>query len=1126
MSKEFVHLHAHSEYSILDGAVKIPDLVHHTKEKGMKALALTDHGNLFGVIEFYKTALKHRIKPIIGMEAYIAENSLEEKNPNENLSHLTLIAENEKGYKNLLYLSTISYLKGFYYKPRIDKQLLRENSEGLIALSGCLKGEIPQKILREDEEGARRALLEYLDIFGKENFYLELQEIGLEENIIVNKKLLEFAAHYEVNIVATNDVHFLTPQDHLLQDVLICIQTGKKLDDENRLKIRTNKIYLRSPAEMWEIFGEIEEALTNTLVIAERANVKLELDPTRVHLPKFEIPEGYRDADDFLRQLAVEGLNRKFGGNIPEEYKRRLDYELEVMKEMGFSGYFLIIWDLVREARRRGIPVGPGRGSAVGSLVLYALDVTEIDPIRYNLIFERFLNPERISPPDVDMDFSDIRREELIEYLRNKYGEESVAQIITFGRVMAKGVIRDVARVLGFPYKEADRIAKLIPNGADLDEALEQVSELKSLSGKGEKYKMLFDISRRIEGQIRNISTHAAGLVIAPGKIYEHAPLYKSTDGTISTQFDMKSLEELGLLKIDLLGLRTLTIIDWTVKEVRKRHNPDFKIEEIPLDDLATYELLSRGETQGIFQLESEGFQNILRRIKPTKFEDLIAIVALYRPGPIKSGMLESFIRRKRGEEEVEYLHERLEEVLSETYGVIAYQEQVMQIASTLAGFSMGEADLLRRAMGKKKVEIMEKQRVQFVEGCMKNGISREEAEKIFKAIEPFAGYGFNKSHAAGYALLAYRTAYLKAHYPLEFLTANLSAEMNTQDFQKKIYKFVAEARRLGFGVLPPDINKSEYKFSIHGENSILFGLGAVKNVGESAVRAIMDARKQKGSFTSFEDFVESVDTRKVNKKTIEYLIKAGAFDNLYSNRKDLLAKMDILLSRKNGRKKASLSLFGETTFSQKEEEVKGLPYTLEDKLAYEKEAFGFFLSGHPMEKFECLKFYPVHAGLLLERFPDGSEVKLVGVVMGIKRKKSKKGQLFAQVTMRDLEDEFEVMVFPSLYADSVEYLREGEIVKVEGRLQLEEDKAKVIASHIEKFSGPTEIELDLTALSEDKLDKLVALLEKYRGDKVSLVVRIEGSLYKSQKYSLSDDPRIFKELELLLGSDSIRVLI
>ncbi|HHF58495.1 MAG TPA: DNA polymerase III subunit alpha, partial [candidate division WOR-3 bacterium] len=760
-------------------------------------------GNLFGVIEFYKTALKYGIKPIIGMEAYIAENSLEEKNPNENLSHLTLIAENEKGYKNLLYLSTVSYLKGFYYKPRIDKELLRKNSEGLIALSGCLKGEIPQKILRGDEEGAKKALLEFLDIFGKENFYLELQEIGLEENIIVNKKLLEFAAQFNVNIVATNDVHFLTPQDHLLQDVLICIQTGKKLDDEKRLRIRTNKIYLRSPAEMWEIFGEVEEALTNTLVIAERANVKLELDPTRVHLPKFEIPEGYRDADDFLRQLAVEGLKRKFNGKIPEEYERRLDYELQVMKEMGFSGYFLIIWDLVREARRRGIPVGPGRGSAVGSLVLYALDVTEIDPIRYNLIFERFLNPERISPPDVDMDFSDIKREQLIEYLRNKYGEESVAQIITFGRVMAKGVIRDVARVLGFPYKEADRIAKLIPNGADLGEAMEQVPELKALPAKGEKYKMLFDISRRIEGQIRNISTHAAGLVIAPGKIYEHAPLYKSTDGTISTQFDMKSLEELGLLKIDLLGLRTLTIIDWTVEEVRRRHDPDFRIEDIPLDDQLTYELLSRGETQGIFQLESEGFQNVLRRIKPTKFEDLIAIVALYRPGPIKSGMLESFIRRKRGEEKVEYLHEKLEEVLGETYGVIAYQEQVMQIASTLAGFSMGEADLLRRAMGKKKVEIMEKQRVQFVEGCVKNGISREEAEKIFKAIEPFAGYGFNKSHAAGYALLAYRTAYLKAHYPLEFLTANLSAEMNTQDFQKKIYKFVAEARRLGFNVLP-----------------------------------------------------------------------------------------------------------------------------------------------------------------------------------------------------------------------------------------------------------------------------------------------------------------------------------
>ncbi|MEO0264496.1 MAG: DNA polymerase III subunit alpha, partial [candidate division WOR-3 bacterium] len=829
MKKEFVHLHLHTEYSVLDGVLLVDEVIEKAREFGMPAVAITDHGNLFGIIEFYKKAQEEGIKPIIGMETYVTSSSMIEKNKNEEVFHLTLIAENNEGYENLLKISTESYLKGFYYKPRVDKEFLKRHSKGLIALSGCLQGELSRKILLgSDNESLEKALESYIDIFGRDNFFLELQYVGFEENILVNRKLLELSSKFGIETVATNDVHFLRPEDKILQEVAICIQTGTRFDDPRRMKIETDQIYFKSPEEMWGIFGELRDPLVNTLKIAERVNIKLELNPTKLHLPAFSIPDKYESPHEMLVDLAIKGLKEKFNGDIPQAYMERLEKELNVIKDLNFSMYFLIIWDLVNEAKRRNIPVGPGRGSAVGSLVLYSIGVTDVDPLKYNLVFERFLNPERVSPPDVDIDFADTRRDEMIKYLREKYGESNVAQIITFGRAKAKQAFKDVARVLGVSYSESDRIAKTITENLTLTEIYESNIEFKTLVDSNPKYREVFELASRIEGRIRNISTHAAGVVVAPVEIFKIAPLYKSEDEeTVTVQFDMKSLEQLGLLKIDLLGLRTLTIIDETVKMVREKV-PNFSLKSIPLDDKKTYEILSKGETTGVFQLESEGFRKTLVRLKPSRIEDLIAVVALYRPGPIKSGMLESYIRRKNGLEPVEYVHESLKPFLSETYGVLAYQEQVMLLASSLAGFTLGEADLLRKAMGKKQKDVMEEMKARFVSGCVNNGFERTRAEEIFNTIAPFAEYGFNKSHAAGYALLAYYTAYLKTHFSLEFIVANLNAEMNTQDAQEKIYKFVQEAKSKGFKVLPPSINSSSYEFRKVGSDTILFGLGAI----------------------------------------------------------------------------------------------------------------------------------------------------------------------------------------------------------------------------------------------------------------------------------------------------------
>jgi DNA polymerase-3 subunit alpha len=1100
--KKFVHLHLHSEYSVLDGVLFIDEIVDAALNFGMPAVALTDHGNLFGAIEFYKKATEKGIKPIIGMETYVTDGSMQERVKAGEIYHLTLLAENEEGYRNLLKISTESYLKGFYYKPRVDKEFLRQHSKGLIALSGCLQGELPRKILLGyDDTELHKTLESYLEIFGRDNFFLELQDIGLAENKIVNRKLLELSSKYNVKVVATNDVHFLKPEDKILQEIVLCIQTGTRLDDPKRMKIETDEIYFKSPEEMWAIFGELEEALLNTIEIANRVNLTLELDPTNIHLPHFDIPEPYSSGFEMLSDLAYKGLKDRFKGkDIPQEYKERLEKELKVINELNFSMYFLIIWDLIREAKRRGIPVGPGRGSAVGSLVLYALGVTDVDPIKYNLLFERFLNPERVSPPDVDIDFADNRRDEMILYLREKYGESNVAQIITFGRAKAKQAIKDVARVMGLPYSESDKIAKTITETGSLQDEYETNPTFKELIDSSEVYKKVFEYARRIEGRVRNISTHAAGVVVAPVEIYQIAPLYRSEDeDTVTVQFDMKSLELLGLLKIDLLGLRTLTIVYETEKLVKQK-DPGFSVDNIEFDDVKTYKLLSEGETTGVFQLESEGFRNVLKRVKPEKIEDLIAILALYRPGPMKSGMLESFIRRKNGEERIDYIDERLKGILEETYGVIAYQEQVMLLASTLAGFSLGQADILRKAMGKKQKEVMEKMMESFVSGCVENGMDRERAEQIFNFIAPFAEYGFNKSHAAGYAKLAYITAYLKAHYPLEFIVANLNAEMNTQDAQEKIYKFLNEAKSLGFKVIPPSINRSDYEFRIEGGDSIRYGLGAIKNVGKAAVEEILKVRNSKGEFKSIEDFLSQVDTRKVNRKTLESLIKAGAFDEFFPNRKALLQALDELLqTAKSG--VSTGTLFTLVPAQSPLDKYKDLPFTLDDVIYFERDSLGLYLSVHPLSKFPYSKFQPINTLKIKEELMDGDEVVMVGVISEISKKKNKNGEVYASIKISDFEGEVRGYVHPQLLKEKGELLKEDEVVLIYGRVSENGNGKELRVDDISPFKGVKALEIDLSEVDVSKIliDELYKLLSSYSRGNVAVFIKLGGKRYLSE---------------------------
>ncbi len=1136
---DFVHLHVHSEYSLLDGAIKIPDLIQKVADWGLPAVALTDHGNLFGAIEFYSEAQKHGIKPIIGMEAYLTPGRMTEKPKTgaPNYYHITLLAESLQGYKNLMYLTTQSYLKGFYYKPRIDFDLLREHSEGLIALSGCLKSPIASKLQEGNDDEAIRMAHELVDIFGKDRFYIELMDLGVDENRRINPKLIQLARSLGLKIVATNDVHYLNPDDRIIQDVLLCIQTGKKLADEDRLKIAHMDLYLRPPEEMAELFKDYPEALKNTVEIAERVHLDLDLGTQTLHLPRFDIPEGFEDANAYLAYLARQGLEQRVGSPPPAKYKERLEHELQVIKTLGFSGYFLIIWDIVRKAKEMGIPVGPGRGSAVGSLVLYSLGVTQLDPLQYGLLFERFLNPERVSPPDVDIDFSDVGRDDIIQYVRERFGEDNVSQIITFGKMLSRSVVRDVGRVLGIPYGEVDKLAKMIPQRSDmtLQKALEEVPQLREKM-QDPRFQQLLDIAVKVEGHVRNVSTHAAGVVIAPGKIWEYVPLFKNTDGEVSTQYDMKALEKLGLLKVDFLGLRTLTILKWA-EELVQRKDPSFRFEDVPLNDRATFDLLSRGDTWGIFQLESQGMTQVVRGVAPDSIEELMAILALYRPGPLESGEVGKYIRRKHGQEPVQYLLPELEPILKETYGVILYQEQVMQIASQIAGFSMSEADQLRRAMGKKKREVMEQQKKIFVERAVQRGVDEAKARELIETIEPFARYGFNKSHAAGYALISYWTAYMKTHYLPEFVTANLSAEMMANDSQKKIGALIKQARRAGLEVLPPDINRSSFRFELLDTGQILYSLGAIKNVGRAAVEAILKERNARGLFKSFEDFLRRTASSKVNKKVIENLIKAGAFDTLEPNRKKLLM---ILKDQGSNRRTArdAQALFGGSLFGGPEtphEVEPEVEYTLKDRLTYEKEALGFYLTGHPLDAYrEVIEALPLTRSSDLEHILDEEEVLMVGILLKVNRRRSRRGNPYLDLKFEDLEDDFD-----AVYFGREEDLNGGNLVPekiyfIVGRYARPADggAGKIRIEHLIPFETGLKraVKGVILEVSLDQSDELVQRLPELTFEfpgTTPLIFRIQGvGNFISKNTRVTPHVKFFRELRKLLGENRVRMVL
>jgi DNA polymerase-3 subunit alpha len=1100
----------------LDGAVSVNRVFERAKELGFEAIAITDHGNLFGAVKFFQKAVENGIKPIIGCEIYVAPGSRFEKRSakgEETSYHLTLLVKDERGYKNIVKLVSLGYLEGFYYKPRIDLEILKEYSKGLIALSGCLAGEIPSLILKGRIEEAKKKALTYLSIMGEGNFYLELMRHGIPEQDLVNKGLVELSRDLGIPVVATNDVHYIYPEDAIAHEVLLCIQTGKRLDDPGRMRMETDKLYLRSHDEMVELFKDIPEAISATWEIAEKCN--FEFDFKSKHLPLFEVPAGYT-LESYLREVALKGLEeRKRKGelceNIPyEEYLNRLEYELEIIEETGFSGYFLIVWDFVKWAKSRGIPVGPGRGSAAGALVSYALGITNVDPLRWGLLFERFLNPERVSMPDIDIDFCKERREIVIDYIKKKYGEKNVAKIIAIGSLSARAVVRDVGRALGFSPKEVDRIAKMIPAtiGITIKEALALEPRLNREIEENEKVRKLMDIAQRLEGLSRHASTHAAGIVITPWELTEYVPLYKADkdDEDVTTHYDKDDLEALGLLKMDLLGLKTLTVIDTACKLVEQYKGVKIDTDKLPLDDQKTYELLQSGRTEGVFQLESSGMRDLLRRLKPSRFEDLIAIVALYRPGPLQSGMVDEFIERKHGKRPIEYEVPELKEILDETYGVIVYQEQVMMIASKIAGFTLGQADVLRKAMGKKKMDVMQEQKEAFVEGAIKNGYPREFAERLFEKMEKFAEYGFNKSHSASYAFVAYQTAYLKAHYPVEFMAALISSEINNTE---KVYLYLNECKEFGIKVLPPDINESHVIFRIEG-NSLRFGLAAIKGVGEVAAETIVKIRGNK-PFKSFIDFVSRASGSKINRKTVEALIKAGAFDSFGIDRKHLLMIMDDILDRVGKSTKKDVRQFSLFEIGEFEEELDTLPIpdvppsTLNERLNWEKETLGFFLTGHPLEIFasKVAKYNTVRISDLAD-YNDGDQVLICGVVVSIKEKLTKDGERMAFVNLEDKTGRVELIVFPSVYKDCDILFTMDEPLLVRGviNLDVDGDSVKVIVNEValvskgfdeKKWSCFITIRSDL---EDDRIDRLFEVVDGKSGD-IPLMVKVVGDEYE-----------------------------
>lgn len=1066
----FVHLHVHTQYSLLDGAIRLTDLVKKTKEFSMNAVAITDHGNLFGAIEFYELARKEGIKPIIGCEVYLTPGHRTDRKTgghSENLYHLVLLAIDKKGYENLLEIVTKAHLEGFYYKPRIDYETLSQYRQGLIATSACLQGEVPFHIRCGDEKRAIEAASIYRDIFGKENFYLEIQRNGVRDQDRVNRSLIKIANELSLPLVATNDCHYLNPQDYKMHDILLCIQTGKTVSDPDRLTFETDQIYFKSPQEMMNLFRDLPQAIKNTLEISEKVN--LELDFHTIHIPRFPLANG-ESLEERLERDARKGLERRLEnykkryGKPPlneEDYERRLEEELDVIKRMGYAGYFLIVADFVAFAKKKGIPVGPGRGSGCGSLAAYCLGITNLDPLPYGLIFERFLNPERVSMPDFDIDFCKERRDEVIEYVTKRYGgQEHVAQITTFGTLQARAVIRDVGRALDMPYYEVDRIAKMIPEvlNISLDEAIKREPRLEKEAESNPKVAELISIAKSLEGLTRHASTHAAGVVISDEPMVKYTPLYRGQKGEVVTQYDMKALEKIGLVKFDILGLKTLTVIDKASKLIRERHDSCFDIESIPLDDEKTYDLLSEGRTVGIFQLESRGMRELLRKLRPENFQEVIALVALYRPGPLQSGMVQDFIDRKHNKTKIEYELPQLEEVLHDTYGVILYQEQVMKLAFVIADFSMGEADILRRAMGKKLPEEMAKLKKRFIEGAKKKGISALRAGKIFELMEHFAGYGFNKSHSAAYALIAYQTAYLKAHFPVEYMAALLSSEI---DNIKKMILYINECKELGIKIKPPDINKSEQDFVVEEDDSIRFGLAAVKNVGSSAIESIIRARQKGGDFISLDDFCERVDLRHVNRRVMEYLIQCGAFDSLGARRAQLMAVLDDAIEGaqlfQKEKQQGQISIFGSSARKKTLMPERRLPNIEEWDpkvlLEKEKEALGFYISGHPMQQYEDLikeaRLIDIES---LDDVDDGSTIRIAALVSSFRTKLDRRGERIAFLHLEDTKGTAEAIVYSGVYKEKIQLIQSREPLVFTARIDKGTETPKLIVQDIARL--------------------------------------------------------------------------
>ncbi|HET58507.1 MAG TPA: DNA polymerase III subunit alpha [Deltaproteobacteria bacterium] len=1100
---DFVHLHVHTQYSLLDGAIRLDDLFEAARNFKMPAVAITDHGNMFGAIDFYQKALSYGIKPIIGCELYVTMGSRFDKGASDSGDtprHLVVLARNMEGYRNLMKLTSSGYLEGFYYRPRVDKQLLAECSGGLIGMSACLNGEVASCILSGNRSGAERAAAEYRDIFGEGNFYLEIMENGLPEQKEANAGLVDVSRKLNIPLVATNDCHYLRRENAEAHEILLCIQTGKTIDDPNRMRFKTDQFYFKSPEEMKQNFSYAPEAIENTIAISERCNLTLDFD--QIFLPHFELDESV-STEEYLRKHARQGLERLFtsisGGDRPEvqeSYRKRLESELDIIESMGFPGYFLIVADFVDYAKRNSIPVGPGRGSAAGSLVAWALGITTIDPIRYGLFFERFLNPDRRSMPDIDIDFCIEGRDAIIDYVTRKYGADRVSQIITFGKMQAKAVVRDVGRALNMPYGEVDRIAKLIPNvlNITLDDAVKRESRLREEIDKNPAIKKLIDMSKSLEGLTRHASTHAAGVVISDVPLVERVPLFKSPrNDDVVTQYPMNDLQRVGLTKFDFLGLKTLTVIEKTLRFIEKGRGVKLDFDEIPLDDSKTYQLLMNGQTDGVFQLESSGMKDILVSMKPDRIEDLIALIALYRPGPMN--MVPDFIARKQGRQKISYEVGQLENILKETYGVILYQEQVMQIASTIGNYTMAEADNLRRVMSKKKVSDMEREKPKFLEGAKKIKINEARAKKIWEQMETFAEYGFNKSHSTAYAFISFQTAYLKAHYPVEFMAALLTSEKNNRD---NIIKYISECRDMGIPVLPPDVNESEKDFSVTTDQSIRFGLAAVKNVGEGAVDAIIEARNESGTrelFPSFYDFCTRTDFRKVNKKVVESLIKCGAFDSLEPNRRRLMegyeAIVDLAQKRKKDRLSGQKSLFDQPDMMEEAEpSLPDIPEWDQDELlAHEKDTLGFYVSGHPLLKYaDMLGLVASATSETVGSLSDGSPVSVCGVVSGVREVSTRKKETMAYVTLDDMKGLVSIILFPEVYRATYGLIAGDMPIHVKGTIDAGEEGTKILATEVVPLEeavknpvGSAHFTVNLANI-EQNLEVLKEILEKHKG--------------------------------------------